>query len=272
MDAVGHVEEGHRHGTRLGCAGFGDGWRRRHRLEPGERDRRSKTPKNRPPRDGLRTHRGFSPSPRCFWNGSLLTTSSTSRLNRYWSLASAFTIRSTAESSASFRPRPMAYVSIFRARQRANSRSRRLRIPFSAFAPWNVSPEGSFPEESIGNVPSRSRHAPTASNFSSRNPSGSSRLWHEAQFGLARCCSIRCRSVPESTAFLSSFKFGTSGGGGGGGVPRICSRIHLPRFTGDVRVGFDVIVRMLACVSSPPRRSPCRETRRKRYPLAFGMP
>ena len=33
-----------------------------------------------------------------------------------------------------------------------------------------------------------------------------------------------------------SFSAGTSGGGGGGGVPRMFSRIHLPRITGDVRV------------------------------------
>ena len=31
------------------------------------------------------------------------------------------------------------------------------------------------------------------------------------------------------------------------------SRIHLPRFTGDVRAGLLVSVRMLACVSTPPR-------------------
>ncbi len=39
----------------------------------------------------------------------------------------------------------------------------------------------------------------------------------------------------------SSLSSGTSGGGGGGGVPRIASSTHLPRFTGEVRVGFEVI-------------------------------
>ena len=31
------------------------------------------------------------------------------------------------------------------------------------------------------------------------------------------------------------------------------SRIHLPRLTGDVRVGLEVIVNTPACVSTPPR-------------------
>ena len=44
---------------------------------------------------------------------------------------------------------------------------------------------------------------------------------------------------------LSSGSEGTSGGGGGGGVPRICSSTHLPRLTGEVRVGFEVSVRTL---------------------------
>ena len=93
-----------------------------------------------------------------------------------------------------------------------------------------------------------------ASKFSNPNPSGSIRAWHDAQLGFARCCSIRCRSVPVSCAWPSSS--GTSAGGGGGGVPRICSRIHLPRFTGEVRVGFDVTVRTLACVRTPPALAP----------------
>ena len=36
------------------------------------------------------------------------------------------------------------------------------------------------------------------------------------------------------------------GGGGLGGMPRTWPRIHLPRFTGEVRVGLDVRVRTLA--------------------------
>ena len=50
----------------------------------------------------------------------------------------------------------------------------------------------------------------------------------------------------------------TSGGGGGGGVPRSCWRIHWPRFTGEVRLGFEVSVRTLAWVSTPPRRRSAR--------------
>ena len=53
----------------------------------------------------------------------------------------------------------------------------------------------------------------------------------------------------------------SGGGGGGGGSPSKFSRIQRPRFTGDVRVGLDVTVRMLPCVSNPPRGVPVSETR-----------
>ena len=48
---------------------------------------------------------------------------------------------------------------------------------------------------------------------------------------------------------------GTFGGGGGGGVPSRFSSIHLPRTTGEVRLAYDVTVRMLPWPSSPPRGS-----------------
>ena len=51
------------------------------------------------------------------------------------------------------------------------------------------------------------------------------------------------------------------GGGGGGGLPSNCSSTHLPRFTGEVRVGFEVTVSTLACVSRPPRAVPASDTR-----------
>ncbi len=58
---------------------------------------------------------------------------------------------------------------------------------------------------------------------------------------------------PDRAAFALSTSSGTFGGGGGGGVPRIWSRIQRPRLTGEVRVGFEVMVKMLACVKMPPR-------------------
>jgi hypothetical protein len=48
--------------------------------------------------------------------------------------------------------------------------------------------------------------------------------------------------------------------------PRMFSMIHLPRLTAEVRVGFEVSVRMLAWVNSPMRwsaGSPTAETRRR---------
>ena len=44
-----------------------------------------------------------------------------------------------------------------------------------------------------------------------------------------------------------------SGGGGGTGAPRMLSRIHLPRTTGEVRSACDVTARMLPWPSSPRR-------------------
>ena len=44
-----------------------------------------------------------------------------------------------------------------------------------------------------------------------------------------------------------------SAGGGGAGVPRMFSRMNWPRFTGEVRVGFEVTSKTDACVSTPPR-------------------
>ena len=47
------------------------------------------------------------------------------------------------------------------------------------------------------------------------------------------------------------------------GAPRRFSSTHLPRKTGDVRVGYDVTIKMLPCVKMPPRSVPASETRRK---------
>ena len=71
-------------------------------------------------------------------------------------------------------------------------------------------------------------------------------------------------------AAAPSFRASTPDGGGAGGVPRMFSRIHLPRLTGEVRVGFDVAARTLAWVSTPPRGVPASETRRKPSPRDAG--
>ena len=55
-------------------------------------------------------------------------------------------------------------------------------------------------------------------------------------------------------------------GGLGAGVPRIFSMIHLPRSTGEVRFGYEVIVRTLPCPSRPRRSSGSPSTRRKWLP------
>ena len=64
---------------------------------------------------------------------------------------------------------------------------------------------------------------------------------------------------------------GTFAGGGGGGSASMLSRIHLPRLTGEVRVGLEVSIRMLACVNTP-RRPSVRATRWNSSPLTLGIP
>src|SRR5262245_10094840 len=96
---------------------------------------------------------------------------------------------------------------------------------------------------------------------------GSMILWHEAHVGFDRCSSMRLRSDSASrSTLLSTFSGGTFAGGFGGGVPRMFSRTHLPRATGDVRVGNEVTVRMLPCPSNPRRGVFANETRRNWLP------
>src|SRR5437867_7698294 len=124
----------------------------------------------------------------------------------------------------------------------------------------------------MGLPSSKVRQRPTASKFSSEKPTGSIRLWQPAQAELARCSVNRSRTERVADTVLS-LNAGTFGNGGGGGVPMILSRIHLPRITGEVRVAYDVTVRMLPWRSNPPRwLSLSRETRRKRLPYTFGIP
>src|SRR6185295_1831036 len=140
------------------------------------------------------------------------------------------------------------------------SASRKLTGPFTFV------PSASCPDGSMGPEKSFFRHSPVASKFSSENPSGSITAWHEAQLGLARCCSMSSRTERGFAPSSFSFNGGTPGGGGGGGVPRIFSRIHLPRKTGDVRLGYDVTVRTLPCPSNPHRTGSVRVTRRNWLP------
>src|SRR4029079_9231438 len=101
------------------------------------------------------------------------------------------------------------------------------------------------------------------SNCSSEKPTGSISRWQLAQVALERCSARRSR-MGRFAATVFSFNDGTLAGGGGGGVPRRFSRIHLPRITGEVRVAYDVTVRILPWRSSPPRSlSESRLTRRK---------
>src|SRR5436190_23617332 len=95
--------------------------------------------------------------------------------------------------------------------------------------------------------------------------------WHDAHAGLARCASNCCR-IDAVLPSPDSFSGGTSGGGGGGGAASKFSRTHLPRITGDVRVGYDVTASTAPIVITPPRWLSVSSTRRKRLPSTYGMP
>ena len=98
------------------------------------------------------------------------------------------------------------------------------------------------------------RHAPTASKFSSAKPIGSISLWQPAQAGFARCSSICSRIV-------SGFVQRRSSSLSGGTLARRRRRRRaedvledpLAAQTGDVRSACDVTVRMLPWPSSPRR-------------------
>ena len=121
-------------------------------------------------------------------------------------------------------------------------------------------PPGSTPDASMRAPASRSRHFPTASKFSIAKPIGSIRAWQLAQAGFARCWVIASRIVSVLPGSAPSvFSAGMFGGGGGGGDASRFSSTHLPRSTGEVRVAYEVSVRMLPWPSRPPRGLPSRE-------------
>ena len=102
--------------------------------------------------------------------------------------------------------------------------------------------------------PSCERHAPTASKFSSANPSGSITLWQVAQAGFARCSSMRSRIVRLRRRARLLERRDVGGRRRRRRAERF-SRIHLPRSDGDVRSACDVTIRMLPLPSRPLRAS-----------------
>ena len=62
--------------------------------------------------------------------------------------------------------------------------------------------------------------------------------WQDAHVGFARCFAIISRTVSALVVPMSlSSSVGTFGGGFAGGTPWMCSRMNVPRSTGDVRFG-----------------------------------
>ena len=80
---------------------------------------------------------------------------------------------------------------------------------------------------------------------------GSRILWQLAQTALARCISVRCRSVRLATLAWSCLSSaGTLGGGGGTCSPRTCSRTQTPRFTALVRLGKELVASTIRSVTN----------------------
>ena len=105
---------------------------------------------------------------------------------------------------------------------------------------------------------SLSRQRPRALKFSRASPErvhpgvagGAQRVW-------LRCSVQRFRAGSASrpaTALRGLLqRAGCPAAAAAGGVPRMLSRMNRPRFTGEVRSGFDVTTRTVPCVSTPPR-------------------
>src|SRR5262245_10612408 len=81
---------------------------------------------------------------------------------------------------------------------------------------------------------------------------GSMAAWQAAHSGFLRCASMRWRSGRFATVGPSA-RGGMAGGGGGGGEHRRRDSTHLPRLTGDVRLGLEVSVSRAAWDRSPKR-------------------
>ena len=79
------------------------------------------------------------------------------------------------------------------------------------------------------------------------------RTWQLAQEALRLCASSFSRRERLPKSLSSAGVLPASAGGGGTGVPRIRRSTQSPRFTGLVRNGADVEVRMAPKRSRPPR-------------------
>ena len=89
--------------------------------------------------------------------------------------------------------------------------------------------------------------------------------------GLARCCfHLLAQRAGELVLFVEDGDVGRRRWRGG--VPSRFSSTHLPRLTGEVRVGLDVSTSTLPWVSTPRRGVPSSETFWKSSPVTAGRP
>ena len=129
--------------------------------------------------------------------------------------------------------------------------------------PSNLLPSGNVPEESIGSPDSLTvRHLSHRVEVVERE---ADRIHPRVAAGA---CRIRAmlghrfphREAPCRSLLLSVIRAGTSAGGGGGGAPRIFDSTYFPRSTGEVRLAYDVSVRMLPWPNSPRLRAAIADT------------
>src|SRR5947208_6193017 len=88
---------------------------------------------------------------------------------------------------------------------------------------------------------------------SSESPTGSLRVWHEAQTALPACANNRSRRVLSELLGSLTTEKSTSFGGRGVGEQRKISSSATPRFVGEERPGWENIDSMLICVRMPLR-------------------
>src|SRR3954462_11224312 len=102
-------------------------------------------------------------------------------------------------------------------------------------------------ETSIGAPFSVVRRPPIVSKPSSESPTGSLRVWHEAQTVLLACAINRSRRVLRGLLVSLTTEKSTSLGGSGVGEQRNMSSSATPRLVGEERPGWENIARMLRC-------------------------
>ena len=270
-DAVRHVD----HASRRAVPPPVTGQRRPHGIQQRKCDRRAGAPQQRPPRKmfacddrhlefppvaGRRDHSFGALSPHLEWQAVHDFQHQLRRTgNRPPAAPRRWPPSPDGRSAPDRGPKRRSAASrSVRARKRPDRSSGASSIPPG---PGTCGRPAASRKRPLGNLPSTSRQRRSRRSSPGRIPADPSASGRTST-------PDSCDAVPSAAAAkptgptLVSFRARHRGGGGGGGAFSRFSRIHLPRSTGEVRVEYDEMVRMLACASSRRRaasrsRRPC---------------